>query len=147
MKLAHVWATRKAEAEASAIVAEMCSIDNALMNKLAHIMDKLATKEREDGTLDRLQTPVLRISKGLLTNLDFALCWRIKRQFEGDVEKALARIRKNWFKPPLSLSALEVRNRLVALYKATNEIQAKNALELALRDLGYPCPLDGQGHK
>lgn len=147
LTLAHVWASRKAEAEASALVAELFRIDASLLGKLSRFLDKLASTETGDGKISRLPSPVLRISKGTLTHLDFSLCWRIKSNFGQDVSRALVRVKTPWHTPTSSLSALEVRNRLVALYKATSEGPAREAIELALRSLGYPCPLDGQGHK
>ena len=147
LTLAHVWASRKAEAEASALVAELFRIDSALLNKLSRFIDKLASSEAEDGKISRLPSPVMRISKGTLTNLDFSLCWKVKREFGQDVSRALVRVKTPWHNPVTSLSTLEITNKLVALYKATSEGQAREAIELALRSLGYPCPLDGKGHK
>lgn len=147
LTLAHVWASRKAEAEASALIAELFQIDASLLRKLASFLDKLASAEAEDGKISRLSSPVMRINKGEMTHLDFALCWKIKKNFGQDVSRALVRVKTPWHNPASSLSALEVRNKLVALYKATSEGQAREAIELALRSLGYPCPLNGQGHK
>ena len=147
LTLAHVWASRKAEAGASALIAELYQIDATLLGKLVRFLDKLASSEAADGKISRLPSPVLRLNKGVMTHLDFALCWKIKRNFGQDVSRALVRVKTPWHNTNSSLSALEVRNRLVALYKATSEGQARNAIELALRSLGYPCPLDGEGHK
>lgn len=119
---------------------KLFTINEKLVNKLSVFMNKLSSELDGDARVKRVEFSVLDIRKGILEDIDFKACWRIRKQFKEHEHLAVVRVKTAWAKVEKELDLDALKEQLRQMYRKCNSKQGKNALELALRDLGCTCP-------
>lgn len=122
------------------IVNSLSKINQKLINKLGMFMNKLSSELDSDQRVKRVDADVLTIKKGLLEEIDFKACWRIRKAFKDNEHAAVVRVKTAWAKVEKELDLDALKEQLRQMYRKCHNSKGKNALELALRDLGCTCP-------
>ena len=119
---------------------KLFSINENLVNKLSVYINKLSSELDSEARVKRVEFSVLDIRKGILEDIDFKACWKIRKQFKDHEHLAVVRVKTAWAKVEKELDLDALKEQLRQMYRKCNSKQGKNALELALRDLGCTCP-------